>query len=365
MVYKICFMKKIQIYAPGGYEQLKLIECPIPDSKKLADDEVLVQIYAAGVNYADVCVRWGLYASAKKFVGWPITPGFEFSGFVRGKGNKVRHFEIGDSVLGITFFGGYSEWIVVKAWQLYALRSEYKLTMEQAAGIPAVFLTAYHALYQNVVTRPRMNILIHSAAGGVGQALVQLAHLLNFDITAVVGRSEKVAFVKDILKAHHVIDKTTEDIWEQAQRIAPKGYDLILDANGIATLRESYRHLAPMGKLIIYGFHSMLPRYGGKLTLEHKLKMLWYYLQTPRFNPLFMTNENKSIITFNLSFLFFYQELYQQAMDNILKWFKEKKLIAPPIQTYPLEEVAHAHRDIESGTTQGKLILCMNHNSQV
>jgi NADPH:quinone reductase-like Zn-dependent oxidoreductase len=352
-------MTKVTINKPGGYEVLQVIQAAIPEVDTLADDEVLVKVFAAGVNYADVCVRWGLYASAKQYVGWPITPGFEFSGVVKACGNKVKDIQLNDKVLGITRFGGYASYIKVKQWQLTRLAPELHLNLEEAAAIPAVFLTAYHALFQNIITRPNMKILIHSAAGGVGQALIQLSHLLKLEITAVVGKPNKVVLVKEKLKAHHVIDKSTDNLWMRAKEIAPCGYDLILDANGMSTLKQSYRHLAPMGKLLIYGFHSMLPRKGGKLTLWHKLKLFAYYLKTPRFNPLFMTSQNKSLITFNLSFLFSYQPLFQEAMRDILKWFAEGKLIAPPVTSFALSDVAKAHQAIESGTTQGKLILLM------
>lgn len=353
--------KKIVISKPGGYDCLEVKNAPLEEMENLQADELLIKVHAAGVNYADVCVRWGLYSSAKKFVGWPITPGFEFSGYIVATGSKVETFKPGIPVFGISFFGAYSQWLVVKSWQIYPLLEQYPFTLEQAAGIPAVFLTAYHALYQNIIIRPGMKILIHSAAGGVGQALVQLAHRLKLEVTAVIGSSRKYDYVNKILKPQYIIDKSKQDLWEAAHHISPRGFDIIADANGVATLKKSYQHLAPMGKLLIYGFHSMLPRKGGKISLKHRLNLAIDYLKTPRFNPLFMTNQNKSIVTFNLSYLFCYQNLYKQAMQDLLNAFKNGELMAPPVTSYALEEVALAHAAIESGKTHGKLILLMNH----
>lgn len=348
---------QVVIERAGGYDELQLQTKPVPKANELKADEVLIKVHGCGVNYADVCVRWGIYASAKKYIGWPITPGFEFSGTVVAKHDCVDKFELDDKVLGVCFFGGYSGYVVVKTWQIYKLLDEYGLSLDQAAAIPAVFLTAYHALYQNIVTRPGMKVLVHSAAGGVGQALVQLAKLLALDITAVVGSSHKVDLVKNKLGVSQVIDKSTQDLWQQASQFAPEGFDIILDANGVSTLKQSYQHLAPMGKLLIYGFHSMLPKKGGKLNAWHWLKLALNAMRTPKFNPLAMTTHNKSIICFNLSFLFRYQYLYSEAMNDILAGFKTKALQAPPITTYPLTEVAKAHQFIESGTSQGKIIL--------
>ena len=341
-------MEKIVIQKYGGYDQLKLERTGTPST---GDDEVLVENHAVGVNYADVTVRWGLYESAKKFVGLPITPGFEFAGIVKEVGKNVKGFTEGQKVFGITFFNGYSSHISVPKHQLYAMPNI--LSFEQAAGIPAVYLTAYYALYENFIFREGSKVLVHSAAGGVGSSLVQMAKINKCSVTGVVGSSHKVDFVRE-LGADFVIDKSKVDLWKEAEKISPKGFDVILDANGVSTLKQSYNHLAPMGKLICYGFHSMLPKKGGRINW---IKLGIDYLKTIRFNPIDMTTENKNVLAFNLSFLFSQEELLKRSMEQIIKWLEEGKLKAPPVKTYPLKDVALAHRDLESGKTIGKLIL--------
>jgi NADPH:quinone reductase-like Zn-dependent oxidoreductase len=161
-------MHKIVIHKAGGYEQLKLETHPVP---KPQDRQVLIRTQAVGVNYADVCVRWGLYESARRFVGWPITPGFEYSGRVEEVGPEVKHLKPGDPVFGITLFNGYSTHVCAEAELVWP--KPKTLDFEAAAGFLAVHLTAYHGLLQNVVIRPGMRVLVHSAGGGVGSALVQ------------------------------------------------------------------------------------------------------------------------------------------------------------------------------------------------
>src|SRR5690606_33075194 len=230
-------------------------------------------------------------------------------------------------------------------------------SIPEAAAFAAVHLTAYYALV--VLARPEKGamVLVHSAAGGVGSALVQIARHLGCHVVGVVGSSHKVDVVR-ALGAEAVIDKSREDLWNRAELHAPTGYDAIFDANGVSTLRQSYRHLAPTGRLVIYGFHSMLPRAGERLSY---LRLAWNWLRTPRFDPLDLTNKNRSVMGFNLSYLFDHTARLHQAMACLTGWVDEGVLRPPAITTYPLSRVADAHRDLESGRTVGKLVLLPEH----
>ena len=304
-------VKKLIITKPGGYGRLVVEKTKIPKPQK---NEVLIKVKAAGINYADCIIRWGLYESAKKFVGYPITPGFEFSGVVEKVGPGVSKFQKGDQVFGVSLFGAQASHVVVNERQVFNIPKE--MTMEQAAAFPAVYLTAYHALFQNVTTRPGMKVLIHSAAGGVGSALTQLAKHLGLEVTGVVGSSHKVKEVKK-LGADFVIDKSKENLWTRAKEISPEGYDLIFDANGYTTLKQGLKHLRGTGKLMSYGFHSMFPKKGGLLN---PFRLIYGYLQTPRFNPFDLSNQNKSIVCFNLSFLIDRFDLLDEAMSDLIKF---------------------------------------------
>tara|TARA_R110000868_G_scaffold72133_5_gene210410 strand:+ start:3749 stop:4774 length:1026 start_codon:yes stop_codon:yes gene_type:complete len=339
-------MQKVVIHSPGGYEKLCLEEHSSP---KCEEGSVKVKVAFAGINYADITVRWGIYESAKKFIGWPITPGFEYSGTVLE--SKSEKFKPGDEVFGITLFGGYASEIVAPEHQLY--HKPQSLSFSQAAAFPAVFMTAYHALFQNIVIRPGMKVMIHSAAGGVGSSLVQLCKQAKLEVTAVVGRSAKVDLVKE-LGADFVIDKSSERLWQKARQICPEGYDIILDANGVETLGDSYKNLRPTGKLICYGFHTMLPKQGGRINW---LKLAINFLKTPRFSPLKMTTDNKSVVTFNLSFLFDRMDLLGEAMQAMLPMLERGEIKVAKVSEYEAKNVGQAHADLESGKTVGKLVL--------
>lgn len=340
-------MEKIVIHRRGGYERLRLEEHPVPP---LSPQDVHVRVHAAGINYADCIVRMGLYSSAREYVGWPITPGFEVAGTVVRTGDAVDDMPVGTEVVAVTRFGGYASDVVVPRRQVFA--RPRGLTMEQAAAFPAVHLTAYHALVE--LARPKIgaSVLVHSAAGGVGCALVQIARLLGCHVVGVVGGPHKVELAAS-LGCHAVIDASREPLWPTAELHAPTGYDVILDANGPSTLRGSLRHLAPMGRLVVYGFASMLPRTGRLRWLS----LVWSFLRTPRVSPFELTQKNKSVMGFNLSYLFDHTKLLVDSMEQLVRWAEDGRLRPPPVRTFPLAQAAAAQQLLETGSTIGKLVL--------
>jgi synaptic vesicle membrane protein VAT-1 len=341
-------MQAIVIERAGGYERLQVRERQTPEPKA---GEVRVAVKAIGVNYADCLVRRGLYASATEFVGWPITPGFEVAGTVEAVGDDVD-WRVGQEVIVVTLFGGYATHVVVPQRQVFDKPAA--LSWGEAAALPTVGLTAYYALFELVHPHGGDWLLVHSAAGGVGSMLVQLGKIANCHVVGVVGSSHKTESVRR-LGADHVIDKSKEDMWPTVERIAPNGYSAIFDANGPATLKQSYAHLAAPGKLVIYGFHTMLPRGDGFLRQWRKIAAGW--LRTPRFDPLHMVTANRSVLAFNLSYQFSQGELLQHGMKRLFDWIETGRICLPAVREYPLADVAVAHKDLESGQTTGKLVL--------
>ncbi|HVB84608.1 MAG TPA: zinc-binding dehydrogenase [Rhodanobacteraceae bacterium] len=340
-------MRRIVIDRPGGYDRLRLVEEPDPSP---AAGEVLIDVDAAGVNYADSIVRMGLYASANKLHGYPITPGFEVAGRVIALGADVHDFAMADRVVALTLFGGYSSRLRVPADQVFALPTA--LNAMHAAGLPTVFLTAWFMTTQQVLPRPGDIWLVHSAAGGVGSALCQLGRLAGCRVIGVVGATHKIAHAA-AMGATMVIDKSVQDPWCEVRRLAPEGCQAIFDANGVSTLARSYAHLAVAGKLCVYGFASMLPR-NGRLNW---LALARDWLRTPRFNPLDMTRFNRSVLACNLSFLAAEAPRLAEGMRWLLERFADRRLQPLPVQTFTLAQAADAQRRIESGQSVGKLVL--------
>lgn len=343
-------MKRIRIDRPGGHDRLCLETVSDPEP---VPGEVLVDVARVGVNFADCIARMGLYKSAREFEGWPLTPGFEVAGHVVKTGDGVDGLEAGSRVMALTLFHGYATRVCVPASQVRVVPDDWSLS--EAASFPTVFLTAWYALHELGAMASGKRVLVHSAAGGVGQALVQLARHAGGEVVGVVGASHK----REVVAGYGVpvIDKSTQDLWSEAGRLSPEGYDIIPDANGYTTLRRSYEHLAPSGRLIVYGFHGMFrPDRKGRGRVNWPA-MIAAWLKTPRFSPLDMTASNRSVMGFNLSFMAEHQTLLSQGFDQLTEWAVSGAIRPLPVTEYPFEEVAGAHRDLESGQTTGKLVL--------
>lgn len=337
--------KRIIIHKPGGYGVFRFDDTPIPDPRP---GEIQVEVKACGINFADIAVRLGLYAAARG--AYPLCPGLEFAGLVRHTGSKTEGFKPGDRVFGATRFGAYTTAINSPSEHLFKLPETWDFA--RGAAFPVVYLTACYALHHVGHLKKSDQVLVHSAAGGVGTALLHLLKINGNMSVGIVGRPEKIPSAKEA-GAAYVIDKSTEDLWRKIEEISPQGYDLILDANGASTLKGSYQHLRPAGRLLIYGFASMFSRSGRK----NRLKLVRDYLRTPRFNPFDLTGANKTISGFNLIYLFEKVDMFRNIMDTLLKWDSECLIPPMPVKTFAFEDVVKAHQAMESGNSVGKLVL--------
>jgi len=381
--------KCVSIGRPGGMEQLRVIAlkegvmtvgynlkhfCSSPFTPALSGgsdiplDCVVMKNQCFSVNYADCTIRWGLYESAKKFVGWPIVPGFDVAGTIESvpvcrpdDDESKQTFQVGDEVFGCTLFGAYSTRVLVPKIQLRKI--PHGISMEQAASLPAVSLTALHALslagyfpgasgnYSN------KSILIHSAAGGVGSMLVQMAKILGLGpIVGVVGSSSKVQAAKE-LGCDVVIDKSCEDLWKRAEKIVPGGFKTIMDANGVSTLQQSYNHLAATGRLVVFGFHSNLPMGRDMLSPMEWIRMAKKMDAMPAFDPMDLTMDNKSVMGFNLSFFADEKEVVSELFDQICTWLEGGLLKCPHVELFDMDDIGNAHALIQSGGSIGKIVV--------
>lgn len=340
--------RAVVVRRAGGFGRLRVEDVDVPPP---GPGEVRIAVAAVGVNFADVIVRMGLYATAREEVGWPITPGFEVAGTVDAVGDGVTTHAPGDAVIAVTFFGGYATRVVVPAAQ--AFRRPAGLDDAAAGGLLVPSLTAFYALHELGHARAGETALVHSAAGGVGGMLVQMGRLAGCRVVGVVGATHKVAYV-EALGADAVVDKSSERLWDAVDRAAPDGLDLVFDANGVETLQRGYDRLAPGGRLLVYGAHSMFPR--GRGT-PRWLRLAWDVVRTPRFSALDMAGHNKGVAGFNLSRMFGKTEMLARAMARITGWVEAGELRVAEVTTFPFDGVADAHRALQSGDTRGRVVL--------
>jgi NADPH:quinone reductase-like Zn-dependent oxidoreductase len=294
-------------------------------------------------------------------------PGFDFSGRVVWAGSATD-FKEGDVVFGFSLFGSYSRRVLVPGRQLRVAPRQSHLpgapAFDQAllAGVPAAAATALHAValaraWPEPLRTHNKCVMIHSAAGGVGSQLVTICKLVGLGpIVAVVGSSHKVQYCKD-MGADYVIDKSTQDLWKEAERISPDGFAAIFDANGISTLQDSYEHTARCGTLVIYGFHSNLPKASTLLSPLAWLSMIRDVFKMPKFDPMELTLESRTVAGFNLSFFEKEHVMIEQYLDQITTWLSEGKITPSPVTTFAIDEVGLAHELIQSGQSRGKLVV--------
>jgi NADPH:quinone reductase-like Zn-dependent oxidoreductase len=388
--------KCVSIGRPGGMEQLRVIHlkkgivtvgynvrhfCTPPFTPVISEDAIEMQQTIPSdcvilnnknfsVNYADCTIRWGLYESAKRFVGWPIVPGFDVAGVIDSVGGSTNtstsandtDFKKGDRVFGVTLFGAYSDRILIPKIQLRKIPDG--IPFAQAASLPTVSLTALYALclagYFPITDMKYSNnsILIHSAAGGVGSMLVQISKILGLGpIVGVVGSTSKVEEAKS-LGCDVVIDKSKEDLWTRAEEVSPQdGFKTIMDANGVSTLQQSYNHLAPTGRLVIFGFHSNLPVGADMLSPMEWIRMAKKMSTMPKFDPMDLVVENKSVLGFNLSFFAAEKDLVSSLFDQVCDWLKIGALKCPRVVTMDIAQIGEAHSLIQSGSSIGKIVI--------
>ncbi len=265
-------MKALVLTAHGAPEVLKVREQPEPVVNR---GQVRVAVSAAGVNFADIMARQGLYPDAPKP---PAVLGYEVAGTVESVGEGVTAWKVGDRVIAGTRFGGFAERVVVGEHDALALPSA--LSFDEGAAIPVVYGTAYAAVVRLANVQPGDWILIHAVAGGVGIAATQLARKQGARIFGTASKSKHAAVMAQGVE--RVIDYHTEKVPTAIREITGgRGLDVILDARGGRDFKESYDLLRPGGRLVMYGASSIIT--SERRNLLSALKML---IGTPRFGSL-------------------------------------------------------------------------------
>lgn len=336
-------MRQAVITRHGSPDVFEMRERPDPEP---APGELRIRVRAAGINFADILSRLGLYPDAPKP---PMVVGYEVAGVVDGIGSEVTGFAPGDRVVALTRFGGYADVVVAPAGQCFHIPEE--LSDAEAAAVPVNYLTAALALYRMAALAPNETVLVHNAGGGVGIAATQLARLRR---ATVIGTAS--AMKHDALRAFgvdHAIDYRHANVADEVKKITRgRGVDVILDPIGGSSFTQSYRLLAPLGRLIIFGLSAAAPG---------ERRSWWSALQawaaTPRFNPLSMINRNRGVFGLHVGHLWEERSQLAPLMEMLLSELRHKRLRPVVARTFPLAKAADAHRYIQSRANIGKVVL--------
>ncbi len=322
-------MKAIQFHEYGKPEVLQVVDVPIPS---VQPGGVLVQVKAAGVNFADTARRYGKYLAKTPL---PYIPGAEVAGVIAEVSPEVTDFKVGDRVVALTEDGGYAEFIALHESQL--VRIPDHVDFNQAAAILGQGLSAYHILKTSGQMTQGESVLVHAAAGGVGTLAVQLAKIMGAGTVIATASNSKKLDLAYALGADVGINYTEENWHKQVlSNTGGKGVDIILEMVGGDIFKKSLKCLATNGRLVIYG------RAGGQET---------------QFDPAVLMQRSISVVGFWLVHIIKNPTLYKESVKELLNYIGEGKLKLIIGESLPLEEAKKAHELLEGRQTTGKLVL--------
>ena len=331
-------MRAVVITKHGPPEVLEVQERPDP---RAGNGEVLIDVHAAGINFADLMARIGFYPDAPKP---PCVVGYEVAGVVAGLGDGVDDgLAVGDRVVAPVRFGGYAERAIARVDGVVRLPDA--LDFEHGAAVPINYATAWEALVRAANVQPGERVLVHAAAGGVGIAATQIAKRRGAEVwgTASPAKHEAIqGFGVD-----HPLDYTRPG-WE---REVPK-LDVVMDALGGASFRRSYRLLRAGGRLVCFGAAGVVS--GRRRNLVAAARTA---LRMPRFNVIKQMSESKTVVGLNV--LSLWDELgsasrWAEPLTELLADGTIKPVVA---ETFAFERAPEAHAFISDRRNVGKVVL--------
>jgi NADPH:quinone reductase-like Zn-dependent oxidoreductase len=339
-------MRSVWITRHGGPEVLEVRTTPDPEP---GPGQVRVRVRAAGLNFADVMARMGLYPDAPRP---PCVVGYEISGDVDVVGPGVTGASPGTRVIALTRFGGQSDRVCVPEKAIIPLPEG--VTYEAGAALPVNYLTAYHMLFRVAALRPGEHILIHMAAGGVGIAALQLCRTVNGVVTYGTASAAKHDAIRSE-GCQNPIDYRSKDWEKEARRLSGgRGVDVVLDPLGGWDTRKGYRLLRPAGRLVTYGMANLA---GGARRSLGRLLRHGLPAMLPHFSPMEMMNDNRAVAGVNIGHLWREEAMIASEMAALIDLLR-RGAIQPRIDsTYPFDRANEAHRRIQERRNVGKVLL--------
>ncbi len=320
-------MKAVRVHTPGGVEALRYEEVPTPTP---GAGQALVKLEGIGINFIDIYMRTGLYKNPL-----PFTPGQEGAGVVEEIGPNVSEVKVGDRVAYTGVTGSYADHAVVPAARLVKLPEGVDAQIGAAAMLQG--MTAHYLAYSTYPLKAGDTALVHAAAGGVGLLLVQMAKRCGARVFGTVSTEAKAKLAKEA-GAEEVILYTQQDFEAEVKRLTNgRGIQVVYDSVAKTTFEKGLNCLAPRGYMVLYGQSSGpvppfdLAQLGAKGSL---------FITRPTLGHYTLTRE----------------ELLQRS-GEVLGWVRSGQLKLRIEQTWPLREVAEAHRRLEGRLSTGKLLL--------
>lgn len=329
-------MRAVVITRHGPPEVLQVQERPAPEP---GAGEVAIEVGAAGVNFADVMARMGLYPAAPKP---PSVVGYEVAGTIVRLGPGVTGLAVGDRVMAGTRFGGYAERAVTKSADVVPLPAGF--SFEEGAAVPVNWATACAALIRFGNVQSGERVLVHAAAGGVGNAAVQIARSRGAEVWGTASPSKHETLLR--WGVHRALDYTKPG-WEQG---LPK-FDLVMDAIGGKSFRTSYGLLRAGGRLVCFGASAVVS--GERRSLVTAILTV---LRMPRFSVMKQMAESKTVIGLNALALWDEFGDLRRWVEPVLELLEQG---ARPVvaEAFSFARASEAHRALSSRRNVGKVVL--------
>jgi NADPH:quinone reductase-like Zn-dependent oxidoreductase len=336
-------MRAIVTTRNGDVDVMKVETRPDPAPRK---GEVLIRVKAAGLNFADILARQGLYPDGPPK---PCVMGYEVSGAIEAVGEGVDKSIVGEAVIAMTRFNGQAELIAVPDAQVFEKPTQ--LSFEQGAALPVNYLTAWALIVTMGGLKKDEAILIHNAGGGVGLAALEIAKHIGAKTFGTASAGKHEFLLQRGLD--HAIDYRNQD-WVSVlmQLTDGRGVELVIDPLGGKSWKESFRALRSTGRMGVFGM-SVASASG----IKGKLKALKAVVSMPRYNPLGLMNRNKGVFGLNLGHMWREGEKVASWTQEIMRGVHEGWIKPHVDRSFSFDQIQDAHRYIEARKNIGKVVL--------
>ncbi|XP_068620238.1 synaptic vesicle membrane protein VAT-1 homolog-like isoform X2 [Battus philenor] len=340
-------MRAVVLTGFGGLKTVKILKKPEPT---VGEGEVLIRVKACGLNFQDLIVRQGAIDSPPKT---PFILGFECAGEIEQVGEGVTNFKVGDQVVALPEYRAWAELVSVPAQYVYALPEG--MTALDAVAVTTNYVVAYLLLFEMANLTPGKSLLVHSAGGGVGQAVAQLAKTVdNVTVFGVCSKTKHEALKANNNNIDHLLERGS-DYTNEVRKISPDGVDIVLDCLCGEECNRGYQLLKPMGRYILYGSSNIVT---GETKSFFSAARAWW--QVDKVSPIKLFDENKSLAGLNLRHLLFQHgraDYVRRAVDNVFALWGQGKVKPLVDSTWALEDVGEAMQKMHDRKNIGKLVL--------
>ena len=336
--------RAVQVRRFGGPDGLEVVDAPLP---KPGRSEVRVRVLASSVNYTDVLIRRRLYPQTMR-LRTPFVLGYDVVGEIDQIGEGVRGLQVGERVADMTVVGSNAAYRTLRADNL--ARVPAGVDAAEATTLILSWMTAYQLLYRSAHVTPGQRVLVHGATGAVGQARLALGRLAGLEVWGAA-RGDHAAMIREF--GAKPIDYQREDF----TRVLPAGFDIVFDGIGEDGYRRSFAALRPGGLLLAIGFSAGVQAQQGMRTIVMSIARmyLWRFLPGGRHARFYSINAMRAR----------HPAWFREDLEHLLGLLAAGEIRPRVAERISFDEVVEAHRRVEAGGLEGKLVLCPDLPSQL